>query len=318
MAIGDALSKVWTYGKVEDTARLRSGTVMDTTISASLALDVISQNVQQVAKRIVDSGGYYAKQYLTTNATLTISGSANPYSVNLSSLAPFLDKPDRVVHVTTGGTRTLVKILPSLDEAEQMQSLTSTYGSSIFGAYEGDSLRLYKGSSFTITTATDTIELKYFRQAKVGSVSGTTVISDTAFTIAADGITISAFTGTTSAYVGGLFVGLDNAVAAFVRTIVQYVSATSFIVDTAIAGTGASTNGYIIPPGTSTYTTTRGTYIDVPDVFGDLVITMTAGAFARHRNGGVPDQNLEAKGDAQLNQIFQQSAVEKQFSKKDE
>lgn len=224
MAVGDALSKIWTYGKVEEIARLRTGTLTDKTISPSLALDIISLNVQRVAKRLTDSGGNYARQYITTVTGLSITGSANPYSVDLSSVSPFIDKISYVVHVTSSGTRTRVE-LRSSEEAEEMPNLTGTHASSLFGVYRGDSLRLYKGNSFTITTASDTIEVEYYRQAKVSSV-------------------------------------------------------------------------------------TKNSYIDVPDAFAALVITLTAADFARHRSGGMADPILEKMGIEQLDNIYKMGTIE--------
>lgn len=319
MAVGDALSKFWTYGNIEDAARLRTGTLGDTQITPALALDLIAFNTQKIAKRIVDSGGSYADKYLTTTSTLTITGTANPYTVDMSSLAPFLDKPARVVHVTTGGTRTLVKIV-SQEEAEQTTSLTNAYASAIFGAWEGDVLRLYKGASFTITIGSDTVEMKYFREPKLGSTSATTIVSDTTFTIGADFVTITGFTGVLASHIGGLFVGTDHTgTGFFARTISQYVSSTSFIVSSAIGTTGvegSATNGYIIPPSTNSVTKTRGTYVDIPDTFADLLVNLTAADFARHKNGGTPDVSLDQSNIAQLNAIYDMSARETAQEKK--
>ncbi len=315
MAIGDPLSKIWTYQKVIDMARLRSATLGDSTIPSALALDLVSLNVQTIAKRITDSGGYYAKQYLIKNATLTISGSVNPYVVDISSINPFLDKPEKIVHVTTGGVRTQVELYsPAYSE---YQSALSNNANSIFGAYVGDSLLLFKGSAFTVTIATDTVEFWYYRQAKIGSVASNAVVSDVAYTVAADGLTVSAFTGVLTSHVGGTLVGIDNASAPFARTINQYVSSTSFILATTVAA-GAATNGYIIPPAANTYTTTTGTYVDVPDPLGELLLTMTAADFSRHKNGGQPDLSLDTRSAQMLDAISSQGMLEKQMSKRDE
>ncbi|MBE3116688.1 hypothetical protein IMZ68_05725, partial [Candidatus Bathyarchaeota archaeon] len=89
MAAGSALSKVWTYGKIEDIARLRVGAIAETILNSTLALDVISMGIQKIAKRL---NGAAAPWYEKTNSTLTISGSANPYTVDLSSVEPFIDQ----------------------------------------------------------------------------------------------------------------------------------------------------------------------------------------------------------------------------------
>lgn len=279
MAIGDALSKSTTYGDIEDILRVALN--LPDEPPSSYILKKISLGIQTISKKL---NGQEDPAYLTTNATLTISGSANPYTVDLSGVAPFIDRIVLVVHVTTGGTRTEVQLLSARD-AENIIGLTNYYGSSIFGLFEGDVLRLYKGSSFSITTASDTIELKYYRQPKVGSVSTNSVLSDTAFTIGADGITITNFTGMTTAYVGGTFIGSDNAGNPFARTIVHYVSATSFVVGATIAGVGAATNGYVVPPGVSAYTVTRGTYLDLPEGYVDELIELVKPQIQGAQNG---------------------------------
>ena len=167
MAIGAALSKQTTYAQIEDKVRLDTDTVSDYRVSPVWFLKEISLSVEKIGGILLSAGHPF---YLTTNSTLTISGTANPYTVDLSGLTSFPDRIDRVVHVTTGGVRTFVP-KRTQEEAEKILSLSTIYGSSLFHVFEGDALRLYRGSSFTITTATDTVEMKYLRQPIVGSVT---------------------------------------------------------------------------------------------------------------------------------------------------
>ena len=273
MSVGDALSKLWTYGKIDEQARVRTGTIADTLLRSSLAYDIISMGIQKIAKRL---NGSAAPWYLTTTSTLTISGSANPYIVDLSSVSPFIDQIIRVVHVSSGGTRTIVRPLQS-EESENYSSMTNAYAGEIGYVHEGDSLRLYKLSSFTITTASDTVELKYYRQPKIGTATSASVVADAAFT--ATSTVITAYTGMTAALVGGTFVGTDSAAAKFARTITKYLSSTSFEISSALANEGAGTYGYIIPPSSNTAAVTSGTYIDLPDSYATLLMDEVASRY---------------------------------------
>jgi hypothetical protein len=307
MSVGDALSKYWTYGKIEDAARAKTGSMLEASLSPTLALDIISMAVQKIAKRL--NGASYPF-YLTTNAVLTVAGSANPYTVDLSSVAPFMDKIVRVVHKTTGGTRTLVS-RKTPEEAEQAQNLSSSYSTSVFYVDEGDQLVLYKLSSFTITTATDTIELKYYRQPKIGTTSSASVVSDATLTLASDGLTVSAFTGVLASHLGGTLVGIDYGGASFARPIVGYISSTSCLLGGSALTAGAATNGHIIPPNSNTYTTTRGTYVDLPDGYCSLLKDEVGAEFIRYKTGGVGDAALEASIQTQTRDLYAIAANEK-------
>jgi hypothetical protein len=302
MAIGDALSKYWTYAKIEDAARLRVGSIADTMLSPTLALDIISMGIQKIAKRL---NGSAAPWYMTTKSTLTISGSSNPYTVDLSSVAPFIDQVIRVIHVTAGGARTIARKMQP-EEAENFSTMTSAYGSSLSYLHEGDGIILNKLSTFTVTPSTDTVELKYYRQPKIGTTSSAAVISDVAFT--ATSTVITNFTGMTTALVGATFVGLDSAAA---RTVTKYISATSFEISSALAAEGAGTNGYLIPPNSNTYTTTRGTYIDLPDSYASLLLDDVVSNFIRLKNNGQGDASLEASVNRQMQDVYTIVAQEK-------
>lgn len=305
MAVGNPLSKTVTYGNILDMVRLQTGTVGNDSISDDLILKRISFAVQKWAKVL---NGATAPFYTTTNSTLVITGTANPYTVDLSDVAPFMDKILRVVHVA-GSTRTLVTEQKP-NEIERVTALTSINASGFFYVNEGDVLRLYKGSSATITTATDTIEIKYYRQPKVGTASSASVISDVAWT--SSSTTITNFTGMTTALVGGTFTGLDSGGNAFARTITQYVSATSFIISSALVADGAGTNGYIIPPSANTYSVTTGTYIDIPDSYSTVIADEVAAAVHRFKNDGKADVGLEASLERERQSILTAFGMTKQ------
>jgi hypothetical protein len=309
MAVGSALSKYWTYGKIEDVARLRTGSIAETLLSPTLALDIISMGVQKIAKRL---NGAAAPWYMTTNSTLAITGTANPYSVDLSSVAPFIDQVVRVVHVTGGGTRTIARQLQP-EEGENASSLSNIYSTNLFYVHEGDGLSLYKLSAFTITTASDSVELKYYRQPKIGSVSSNAVVSDATWT--STGIIITNFTIsplTSANLVGAEFVGVDYAGNPFSRLITKWKSATSFEISSALTVDGVMTSAaYIVPPNSNIYTTTRGTYVDLPDSYASLLLDETVSTFIRLKNSGVGDSALEASVSRQMEDIYTISAREK-------
>lgn len=168
MAIGAALGKDTTYKQIIDMVRLRTNTIDDPKVSDDLLIKEISMAVSKWANILNGATApFYTSTALLEN---TITGSANPYSLDLSSVSPFLAQLIRVVHITAVGVRVFVKML-SPSEVENIQNLTSLHATSIFGCHEGDSIRFYKGSSFTITIASDDVELKYYRQPKIGSVT---------------------------------------------------------------------------------------------------------------------------------------------------
>ena len=167
MAIGDAVSKATTYGEVEDKVVLATGVIGHALFNPSWFLKEISLSVQKIAGLLNNAQDPF---YSVTNTSLAITGTTNPYSVDLSSLSPYIDRMIRFVHITAAGVRTNVPFTSSQD-AENQQAFSNVLATNIWGAWEGDAIRLYKGSSFTITTGTDTTELKYYRQPKVASVT---------------------------------------------------------------------------------------------------------------------------------------------------
>lgn len=296
-AIGDPLCKNTTYGQIEDIVRLRTNTIGDMQVSSSLVVKEICFAVQKWAKLLSAATTPF---YQKTVSTLVITGSGNPYSVDLSALNPFIDRIIRVVHKTTGGTRTLVNLL-SPSEAEKITALSSIHSSSIFGVNEGDSIKLYVGSSFTVTTATDTIELQFYRQPIVSTAVAPTVVYDASFTVAADGVTISGFTGVLAAHVGGKLTATDSTSALFSRSITGYISSTSFTISPSVAA-GTATLGYITPPGSSLVGT--GAYPDIPDAFIPTIIDEVVSKVQMYKNNGQSDQGLMASLERERSSIL--------------
>lgn len=162
MAVGDPLSKTFTYAKVEDMARARlgKGAILNPLLTPSLVLDIINLGILKIANIL---NGLSEQFYGTKITTLTITGTANPYIVDLTSISPFLLKVLRVTHVTGAGVRTFISPLDAI-EAETQFLLSNVNKSGLFFVNMGDSLEIWKGSAFTITTSTDKIHLYYYRQ----------------------------------------------------------------------------------------------------------------------------------------------------------
>lgn len=308
-----ALCKNTTYQQIEDIVRLRTDTIGDMQISQSLMIKEICFAVQKWAKVL---NGATAPMYTQTNDSLTIAAgdTTGLYTVDLSGLNPFIDKIIRVVHRKADNTRTLVNLLTPR-EAEKVTSLTTLYSTSIFGVNEGESIKLYAGSSFTVTTATDTIELVFYRQPTVSTAVTPTVVYDAAFTVAADGITVSAVTGVLAAHVGGMFVGTDYGGLLFSKIISGYISSTSFVLSSAVTA-GAGTLGYIIPPASALVGT--GAYPDIPDSYIPTVIDEVVSKIQMYKNKGQADQGLQASLERERQSILTAYGMTKQETSKGE
>jgi hypothetical protein len=165
MAVGDALSKNTTYKDVIDLVKIRVNLDGDPFINDTLLMKEIYLSNSRWLKFLFTSNapGYPSS---TTTLTDSITGSANPYSLDISSVSPFIDKIVRVVHTTSAGVRTnAVRRNPiSAEDDQQLSNMNST---SLWYVDEGDVLRFYKGSAFTITIASDDVEIQYYRQAKI-------------------------------------------------------------------------------------------------------------------------------------------------------
>jgi hypothetical protein len=303
--IGDAVSKTTLYGDIEDQVKLRVDIVDNPRFSSALMLKEISLSVQKMAGAI---SAVIAPFYTTTDTARVITGTANPYIVDISGLSPFISKILRFVHVTQAGVRTMVKMVEQ-EEAERMQDMTNIYANSIWGVWEGDVIRLYKGSSFTITTGTDTTELKYVRTPKVGTVSAGTVVYDNAYTIT--GTTVTAFTGVLQTHIGATLVGNDASAVPFAKAITGYISSTSFTIDSTVTNPGSCTGGFIVPQ--NSIAITRGTYVDFPDQYIPMVILDVIGKVTAYENKGKPDAGIESQLNSMVQSAYNDMGVSKQL-----
>ena len=298
MGIGAASSRTTTYGQIEDSVKVRTNGIDNPFLGSDLMLKEISLSVAK-AKTLL---GPALVPFLTTTTTsMVITGSASPYIIDISGLTPFPSRILRLVHIAAG-VRTPVKIV-NQEEAERMLALTTTHATSVWGVWEGDVIRLYKGSGFTITITTDTTELKYVRTPQVGTVSAGTVIKDAAFTATGTVVTSWGDSTVLPSHVGGTLVGLDQSAVPFARAITSYVSATSFTIDSAVTNPTACTNGYIIPQ--NSVAITRGTYVDIADDYVPIVVLDMVGKIVKYQAQGKADQGIDAELTALINAALQ-------------
>lgn len=172
MAIGGPLSQNFTYGKVEDDVRITTGLVDNTVISPSLMLSEISLSVNKIATIL---NGLTTRFYGTKNQTLTLAGSANPYTIDMTGISPFPIKISRVVHVTGAGARTSVQKMTA-EQAQNKYSVSDNFAPSVAFVDMGDTLEFWAASGFTVTTATDKIHIYYFRQPTISNATRTTYL----------------------------------------------------------------------------------------------------------------------------------------------
>jgi hypothetical protein len=168
MAIGDPRGKNVTYLKVAEEAKIASGTTSDPYVTNARLLDIINMAIYKAASvlnRAIDP--CYSKEA----ATQTIVGSANPYYVDLSTLA--LDKIISVVAIkTSGGARTVVQPLATMAEAESLSG-QATHASAVFYVWVGDSIKLFQGSSGGFTSS-DKVTIWYYEQPKFSTTAALT------------------------------------------------------------------------------------------------------------------------------------------------
>lgn len=166
-----ALSKNTTYGTQVTNARNEARM---TTTGFSLLTDanlylVISLIVQRMAKVLVDAN----KPFYRDKENLSLIGDASPYWIDCSALNPYVERPVRLTHVTSGGTRTPITVL-NPNNAEDLAKLTTIAANSIYALQVGWGFRVFFGSSVTVTKSTDVIEFSFDGQPIVASaVSGT-------------------------------------------------------------------------------------------------------------------------------------------------
>lgn len=173
MAAGDPLSKTTTYKDVIDLVKLRVKLDGDPYLRDTLLIKEISLAISKWASILCDASAPF--YYITKTIQNSITGTANPYIVDLSAIDPFIWRIAKVIHITDGGTRTNV-VPKDLMTAENDQQLSNMNATSLWYSNEGDTLKFYKGSSFTITIASDDVEISYYRQAKVIGVTRTSYV----------------------------------------------------------------------------------------------------------------------------------------------
>lgn len=166
-----ALSKNTTYGTLVTNARNESRM---TTTGFSLLTDanlykIISLIIQRVARVLVDA----SKPFYRDKENLSLIGDASPYWIDCSALNPYVERPVRLTHVTSGGTRTPITVLDP-NKTEDLAKLTNIEANSIFALQVGWGFRIFFGSGVTVTKSTDVIEFSFDGQPIIsGAVSGT-------------------------------------------------------------------------------------------------------------------------------------------------
>lgn len=172
MAIGDPLAKTFTYGAVEDLSRATVSDDANLKITPQLFLDKIAMSVLRIQNIL---GGLDTRFYGSKIQTLAITGTANPYTVDLSSMTNLPLKISRVVHVTVGGVRTSITQMTA-DAAQNLSGQNSNFAPSLAYVDMGDSIEIWKQSTFTITIATDLIHVYFYRQATSAGMTRTSKV----------------------------------------------------------------------------------------------------------------------------------------------
>ena len=140
-----ARGKNTTVKVVLSNVRIKTGTVNDDLLTEPMLIDLLNMNVAAIARRL---SRINAPIYMTTG-TLTLSGG----SYSLTSLA--IEKIIKLVDGTLG----LVLPVPPADY-ENISLLISQNTSSMYYAQEGESIRIFKG---TTLGAHGTITLYYYQ-----------------------------------------------------------------------------------------------------------------------------------------------------------
>lgn len=157
-----ALSRLTTYSTLTTNVRAE-GRI--TTTGYSLMTDAYVRSlalmsVQRWARVLADN----AKPFYRDKESLTLIGIESPYYVDTSALSPYWGGFVRLVHVTSGGTRTAINVLfPKT--AEDIALLSSTGSNAITAVFLGWGFRIFFGSGITVTPASDTIEFTFDSQA---------------------------------------------------------------------------------------------------------------------------------------------------------
>lgn len=154
---------ITTYSSVCDLIRKLSHTYGNTTvITDAEILTIVLNNAGEIARANWEKMQPY---YLQTN-TFNVGGSSNPYTVNYSTLSPYMDK--FVGSVFLSG-RKPIKIVGA-DELQRASKLTTMYANSILGTVYDGYMELFVGSS--ITNPQDyTSEIYYYRQPQLAGIT---------------------------------------------------------------------------------------------------------------------------------------------------
>jgi len=157
------LSKITTYSAVCDLIRKLSHTYGNTTvITDAEILTIVLNNAGEIARVNWEKMQPY---YLMTN-TFNVIGSSNPYTVNYSTLSPYMDKFIGAVFLYG---RKPIKIVGA-DELQRASKLTTMYANSILGTVYDGYMELFVGSS--ITNPQDyTSEIYYYRQPQLEGIT---------------------------------------------------------------------------------------------------------------------------------------------------
>lgn len=161
------VSKNTTYLDIIDMVKLQTGAFKNPLINNTFLLKQISISIQNIARQLPKE--QKEQYYLYPYSGLIISGTANPYTVDLSTINPYVEDAQIYIHVTAGGVRTHAQVMDA-NKAENLSSLQQ-YATTLLGAKIGDKLQLFAGSSFTITTSTDTLIFNFIRQTIASGVT---------------------------------------------------------------------------------------------------------------------------------------------------
>jgi hypothetical protein len=134
------LAKQSTYKDVLDILEMRTG-IFD---KKNLFIKQIDLAINEIFARNQN------KHFYQRHKRYSISGSANPYAVDLSLMLPFPKSILNVTYIYGSERKTIVPLTPN--DLENISQLTEMNSNSIYYNNKGDSLELFFGSSFEDVT----------------------------------------------------------------------------------------------------------------------------------------------------------------------
>ena len=143
-----------TYQTLEDLVRAKT---MNFDMTDSYLIECLNQNVSNIYSKLKDR-----KRYRQT-ARLSLMGSSNPYTVDLTILNPFPSKINNLVYL--GYDRTNGIELNPVD-AVQAEQLSTTNGNSVYYVPSGDSILVWLGSNLTVVQRSS-VYMLYERQPDI-------------------------------------------------------------------------------------------------------------------------------------------------------